>query len=73
MGDIWQAMAARWPSAIVSRGEIGRFTGGAVSSKSLANEDCNETGPQGRFCIGRRVCYPVDSLIQWLKSRATGN
>ena len=70
MADIWQEMAARWPSAIVSRQEAGRFSGGAVSPKFLANCDSQKTGPSGRFAIGKRICYPVDSLIQWLRQRS---
>jgi hypothetical protein len=70
MGDIWAEMAARWPSAIVSRQEVGRFSGGAVSPKSLANADCDEVGPRGRFNIGRRVCYPVESFVEYLRARS---
>jgi hypothetical protein len=43
------------------------FTGGAISAKTLANADSEGTGPEGRFFMGRRVCYPVPSLIQWLR------
>jgi hypothetical protein len=70
MADIWAQMVARWPSAIVSRQEAGRFSGGAVNPKSLANADCDGTGPDGAFNIGRRVCYPVGSLIEWLRAKA---
>ena len=69
--DIWREMKARWPSAIVSRQEAGRFSGGAVSPKLLANADCEQTGPAGRFNIGRKVCYPVNCLIDWLRARAS--
>ena len=69
--DIWQEMKVRWPSAIVSRQEAGQFSGGAVSPKFLANADSLKEGPKGRFNIGRRVCYPVDSLINWLRARAS--
>jgi hypothetical protein len=71
MGDVWAEMVARWPSAIVSRQEAGKCSGGAVSPKFLANCDSLGTGPKGRFNIGRRVCYPVDSLIDWLRARAS--
>ena len=69
--DIWQEMKARWPSAIVTRQKSGQFSGGAVSPKFLANCDSLGIGVQGAFNIGRKVCYPVDSLIDWLRARAT--
>ena len=68
--DIFSAMARKWPSAILARQEAGKFTGGAVSPKRLANEDCNETGPNGRFNIGRKVCYPVADFCDWLRAKA---
>jgi hypothetical protein len=71
MGDIWAKMVSRWPSAIVSRQEAGRFSGGAVSPKFLANCDSLGTGPDGAFNIGRKICYPVDSLINWMRARAS--
>ena len=70
MPDIWAKMAAKWPSAVVARQEAGKCSGGAVSGKFLANCDCEGTGPKGAFKIGRKVCYPVDSLIEWLRERA---
>jgi hypothetical protein len=69
--DIFDDMARKWPSAIVSRQEVGRFSGGAVSPKLCANEDCNRTGSHGRFNIGRRVCYPVVDFCNWLRDRST--
>lgn len=68
--DIYAEMAARWPSAIVARSEIKKFTGGGISSKTLANADSNGTGPKERFFIGRRVCYTVPAFIEWLRNHA---
>lgn len=66
----FQQMKASWPSAIVARSQIGKFTGGAVAPGTLANADNQGTGPEGRFQIGRNTVYPVDSVIAWLKSKA---
>ncbi|MEI8125747.1 MAG: hypothetical protein WCG42_08335 [Parachlamydiaceae bacterium] len=65
--DIYSEMAARWPSSIVARAEIKNFTGGGMSPKTLANADSEGTGPEGRFYMGRRICYPISSLITWLR------
>jgi len=64
------AMAASWPSPLIARKEISRFTGGLLSEKYLANLDCAGKGPAGRVKIGRKVCYRVDALISWLEGRA---
>lgn len=69
--DSLRALANKWPSSIVARTEIRKFTGGLVSEKALANRDSLKTGPLGRIRIGKKICYPVDSIIQWLESQAT--
>jgi len=37
-----EAMATRWPSPVVARKAIKEFSGGILSQKTLANEDCLE-------------------------------
>jgi hypothetical protein len=61
----------KWPSSVVARTDIRSFTGGLVSEKYLANLDSQGAGPEGRFKVGRKVGYPVDSLIRWLELRLT--
>jgi len=67
--DIFDKMAEVWPSAVVARAEIKKFTGGALSSKSLANLDSLGAGPKQKIVIGKKVCYPKDVLIAWLRER----
>lgn len=68
--DIYSEMAAHWPSSIVARAEIKQFTGGGICPKTLANADSKGSGPEGRFFVGRRVCYTVPSFINWLRQNA---
>jgi hypothetical protein len=68
--DIFNEMAAHWQSSVIARAEIGKFSGGGISPKTLANRDSEGTGPEGRFIIGRRVVYPVASLVTWLRKNA---
>jgi len=63
-------LAKRWPSPFIARQEVRNFSGGILSDKYLANLDCQGLGPPGRIKIGRKVAYPVDSLIHWLESRS---
>ena len=67
---VFSSLASKWPSTFVSRGEISRFSGGIIHPRTLANQDCAGTGPKGRISIGRKICYPVSSVIEWLESRA---
>jgi hypothetical protein len=66
-------MASRWPSNVVARRSIREFTGGLYSTKYLANEDCAKRGPEGGFQIGGQKCYPVASVIQWLKNKSAAS
>jgi hypothetical protein len=64
-------LAKAWPSPVVARDQtqLDRFSGGILNARTLANLDCLGVGPPGRLKIGRKVCYPVLSLIKWMKSR----
>jgi hypothetical protein len=67
--DIFQEMADKWPSAIVARTEIAKFSGGLISAKYAANLDSlRQFAP--RITIGRKVGYPVASLVAWLRTRS---
>jgi hypothetical protein len=62
-------LKAAWGCPIVARQQIGQFSGGVLTPGTMANLDCLGKGPEGRFRIGKKVCYPVDSLIAWIDSR----
>jgi hypothetical protein len=66
----FSSLAQKWPSPFVARHEIERFTGGMVSIKYLANLDCQGLGPKIRIKVGRKIAYPVQSVIEWMESRA---
>ena len=59
-----------WPSSLVARDQVGRFSGGVITPKYIANLDCRGCGPKERLRIGRKVAYPVDALCNWLSERA---
>lgn len=67
---VFEAMAEKWKSAVVAREEIGTFTGGAISPKTMANLDCQGIGVPGRLTIGRKCVYPLNALIEFLKARS---
>lgn len=63
-----EELAARWPSGLVARTEIHKFTGGLLSGRTLANYDSRGEGPP-RVRLGRKVAYPTDELVRWLAAR----
>jgi hypothetical protein len=67
---IFKNMVSKWPSSIVARSEIEAFTGGLISKRYCANLDCLGLGPEGRIRVGRKIAYPVESVIRFLEARA---
>ncbi len=64
-------LADNWPAPVVGRNEkdLRDFSGGALPvARTMANFDSKGEGPP-RFRIGKRVVYPVDTLIEWMKQR----
>jgi hypothetical protein len=59
----------RWPSSFVPRSQIPKFTGGLFAVGTMANMDSEGNGPEDSFRVGRQVCYPVESLCNWLIGR----
>lgn len=64
-----QKLIESWPSPIVARAEVGRFTGGLLHPRTLANLDALGVGP-GKITVGRRVAYDRDALAKWVEDRA---
>jgi len=64
-------LAKHWSSPVVARTvkDLHAFAGGGLPSKgTMANLDSLGEGPP-RFRIGKKVVYPVDTLIDWMKRR----
>jgi hypothetical protein len=68
--NFFSHLADKWPSSLVARTKISDFTGGIVSEKYIANLDSQGLGPAGRIRIGRKIAYPVSSVISWLEGRS---
>jgi hypothetical protein len=70
IANLLASMADKWPSSVIARTEVERFTGGIVSEKYLANLDSEGRGPEGRVRIGRKIVYPVHEFVKWLETRS---
>ena len=66
-----EELARKWPSPLVARSQhaLDRFSGGILNARTLANADSLGTGPSKKIQIGRKVAYPADSLVEWMKAR----
>ena len=58
-----------WPSPVVARSEVERFTGGLICRRTMANLDSEGKGPSEKVNLGRSVGYSKQSLISWLGKR----
>jgi hypothetical protein len=61
-----------WPSPLVARSEVARFSGGVLHPRTMANLDSAGEGPP-RVEMGRRIAYLRDGLIEWMLRRMTSN
>lgn len=68
--DLWEKTAENWPSELVSRTEVDKFTGGLFSAKTMANKDCLKEGPKTKIRFKRKVAYPKADLVAWLCSQS---
>jgi len=62
-------LAKKWPAPIVARGEVGKFSGGLLNPRTLANENSKGTGPKYSR-MGKKVFYKTADLVQWMAERA---
>jgi hypothetical protein len=61
-------LAESWPSPIVARSEVGKFSGFLLNPRTLANLDSLNKGP-GKIMVGNRACYSTRNLVAWMKNR----
>lgn len=70
MTSSFREMASKWPSTVVARAQIARFTGGLLQPGTMANLDSKGLGPHGRIMLGKKSGYMLDALVEWLESQA---
>ena len=66
--DVFQKMVDEWPSAIIARTEVGRYSGGLLNPKTMANLDSLGQGPE-KVVVGRKVAYATKAMAEWLRGR----
>lgn len=68
----FQKLVDHWPSSMVARTEVGRFSGGILSGKTLANMASRGEAVPAALRIGRKVAYDARELANWLQERSKG-
>lgn len=66
----FKTLFQRSTSPALTREAIERMTMGLIKAKTLANLDYQGLGPKNRFRCGRKVLYPIESVIEFLESRS---
>ena len=61
------------PSGYILRTKLSEKTGGLLHGRTMANLDSLGEGIPGRISIGRKVAYPVESVVEFLQAKVTVN
>ncbi len=61
------------PSGYILRTNLSEKTGGLLHGRTMANLDSLGAGIPGKISIGRKVAYPVLSVVEYLLSKVTVN
>lgn len=63
-----KAMIDAWPTPLVKRRQVEKFSFGALSASYLGSNDHQGVGPQ-RLCLARNTLYPKEALARWICQR----
>ena len=66
MSDIYDKMAEAWDAPCVARTDVRRFSGGAVTGKTLANLESKGLGPEKMKFRGKTL-YETQKLVAWMR------
>ena len=58
-----------YPLGLVSRADIGRATGGILNARTMSNLDTRGEGIEIKLYVGKKLCYPVDSIINFVAAK----
>lgn len=58
-----------YPLGLVPRADIGRATGGILSARTMSNLDTRGEGIEIKLNVGKKRCYTVDSIIDFVAAK----
>ena len=59
-----KALVLGWDAPFVARSETKKFTGGALSGRTVANAESAGDPVPGRITIGRQIAYPTKQYAE---------
>ena len=62
-------LARDWPSVLVARSEMEKFTRGLYKGRSMNTLDGAKQGIRRRIRINTKIAYLKADVIEWLKNR----
>lgn len=66
-------VAAQYEGKLMTRRMVEQMSGGAYTAKSLVNLDSRGLGIEGGFLVGKKICYPLGNVVDWLISKSTSH
>lgn len=69
--DFVNLLVEGWGAPVVARRKTEIFTGGAVTGRTVANEESKDPDNKvpGRMLVGRNVTYPTRPYAEWIVKR----
>lgn len=58
-----------WPSPIVARSEMGKFTQGLYKPQSFRTFDGKKEGIKRKIKLNNKIAYLKSDVIEWLKAK----
>jgi len=66
--QVLDSLADKWPSTVVSRAELHKFSGGILNGRTMANRECREDSDRiPCFRMKKTVFYTVSDVIDYIK------
>ena len=71
MASDWYAELEKSLPPVIARVDVNKYFSGLITPGTLANRDCEGTGPRS-FKLGKKVAYTRGDFIAWLRSMNGG-
>ncbi len=68
--DVFNRLKEKWSPPYVSRKQLWDLTGGIINPKTISHFDQIGDGIKNAIIVGRKTVYPIDDVIEWLRSRS---
>lgn len=69
INELFEKMKEAWNAPFVKRQDIGKFSFGLLQGNTLQTLDSRKKGIKNMLKINGHVCYLVDDVIEFLRSR----